>query len=70
MTCCPFYLHSILNLPTKIIIVIIKLLADRDARRGRINQDVEDNNGTEEKEIPDSEEDKKEVEVLEKDQKD
>ncbi|PBL00916.1 pantothenate transporter liz1 [Armillaria gallica] len=54
-----------------IIIVIIKLFADRDARRSRINQDVEDNSGTEEKEIPDSEEeDKKEMEVLEKDQKD
>ncbi|SJL05859.1 related to transporter protein [Armillaria ostoyae] len=53
-----------------IIIVIIKLLADRDARRRRINQDVEDNSGTEEK-VPDSEEeDKKEVEVLGKDQKD
>ncbi|KAK0456374.1 pantothenate transporter liz1 [Armillaria borealis] len=52
-----------------IIIVIIKLLADRDARRRWINQDVE-NNSTEEK-VPDSEEeDKKEVEVLEKAQKD
>ncbi|KAK0245922.1 pantothenate transporter liz1 [Armillaria nabsnona] len=54
-----------------IIIVIIKLFVDRDARRSRINQDVEDNIGTGEKEIPDAEEeDKKEVEFLEKDQKD
>ena len=57
--------------PAKIIIVIIKLLADRDASRSRINTDVEDNSGKEEKEISDlEEEDKNEAEVLEKYEKD
>ncbi|KAK0233316.1 hypothetical protein IW262DRAFT_68104 [Armillaria fumosa] len=65
-----FLLSFSSNLPAKIIIVTIKLFADRDARRIVINQDVEDNSGTEEKEVLDSEEDKNEAEVLGKDEKD